>query len=442
MAQKSDHTDLIKKQTRRDFLRIGTAAMALFGGLYPSFTESAEDNTLYALRLASQAVRNWCKEQTALVSENLIFAPHCDYTHFNLSGSWNNVRELQTMFRVDIGRSSLYDLETEKKEAQTLSQPVIEDVSSLERSLVALSNFLGRREINGKVLVAKHFPGGPAIIETTEKNQVFVQDDCAAFEKHLQPFQRVLPLAEALMVCHASYPKLEDNLSLSHSEYDRLIQAEIGYLGFSNSAYDLWKKKRPATLSPTIIRGLTKKLGFKGIVVSDAMNMGAIVKSGETLLSLSGKNISEKGQYTATLTNLFALYSGINYFLLGSKGNLEFIYAHAKDAPYFRSCVEQSYIKYQRLHGLIGKDMPQASTIEDKIESLLTNKSIGDSWTDVWDGSGYLHQLFRRRFLASFYGDEKYFTDRLEFEKAQKAFDWDSLTFGYETVLKELSSGA
>jgi len=55
----------------------------------------------------------------------------------------------------------------------------------------------------------------------------------------------------------------------------------VGHIAVNGGAYNT--HGLPATLSPTIMQGLLREeLGYKGLVITDAMNMGAVDKLGNT----------------------------------------------------------------------------------------------------------------------------------------------------------------
>ncbi len=103
---------------------------------------------------------------------------------------------------------------------------------------------------SGVIATAKHFPGHGAT-ETDSHNELPVikksKNDLINFE--LRPFDSAIKSGVAsIMVAHLSIPSLD--------------------------------KKHPATLSHNVIDGLLKKrLKFKGLIVSDAMNMHAITSN-------------------------------------------------------------------------------------------------------------------------------------------------------------------
>ncbi len=125
--------------------------------------------------------------------------------------------------------------------------------SPLEVARLAAA-FIEELSKRGVVTCAKHFPGlGGAVsdphfslprIERT-KRQIQYEDAI--------PFVRLFDQIGMIMICHAHYPSLGDD------------------------------KPTPASLSSRVIRGLLrKKLGYKGIAITDDLTMGAVTSLGLT----------------------------------------------------------------------------------------------------------------------------------------------------------------
>jgi len=102
---------------------------------------------------------------------------------------------------------------------------------------------------NGLIATAKHFPGHGDTYIDSHNYLPAVRADLKRLERvELFPFKQVIKGGvQAVMTAHIHLPSFDATPNL------------------------------PATLSPVIITGLLRdKLGFKGIVVSDAMDMGGI----------------------------------------------------------------------------------------------------------------------------------------------------------------------
>jgi beta-N-acetylhexosaminidase len=99
----------------------------------------------------------------------------------------------------------------------------------------------------------KHFPGhGNTDLDSHDSLPTVAHGAERLVEVEMEPYRLLLrdarnPL-ELVMTAHVLYPRLDP--------------------------------KRPATLSPRILRGLLRRgLGFKGLIVTDDLDMGAIEKS-------------------------------------------------------------------------------------------------------------------------------------------------------------------
>jgi len=113
--------------------------------------------------------------------------------------------------------------------------------------------FLDGLESGGVASCLKHFPGlGGANVDSHEKLPRIERSRKDLLSEDIQAFVPFLTRASLLMIGHASYPALDD------------IQKNI-----------------PASVSSKIIQELLREeLGYKGLVLSDDMDMGAITKYG------------------------------------------------------------------------------------------------------------------------------------------------------------------
>ena len=101
----------------------------------------------------------------------------------------------------------------------------------------------------GIMSCVKHFPGHGDTKGDTHKGQVSIEKTWEELKKcELVPFINSIDTTDMVMISHITTPNITgDNL--------------------------------PASLSNDIIEGkLRKELGYKGVVISDAMEMGAITK--------------------------------------------------------------------------------------------------------------------------------------------------------------------
>ncbi|MFY7929329.1 MAG: beta-N-acetylhexosaminidase [Oligoflexus sp.] len=97
----------------------------------------------------------------------------------------------------------------------------------------------------------KHFPGqGDAGFDTHESGARIDADRALLQSRELLPFARLMPECPMIMISHATYPALD--------------------------------AERPASLSPKIMQTLIREqLHYRGLIVSDDMNMKAIDQSRE-----------------------------------------------------------------------------------------------------------------------------------------------------------------
>ena len=110
--------------------------------------------------------------------------------------------------------------------------------------------FIKGLQENGVIAAGKHFPGhGDTDLDSHKQLPVVRHDARRLEETELKPFMEAIKRGlEAIMTAHVLYPA--------------------------------WDISMPATLSERILKGLLrKKLGFKGLIISDDMEMGAIAKN-------------------------------------------------------------------------------------------------------------------------------------------------------------------
>lgn len=167
-------------------------------------------------------------ETISLLGFNMDFAPVVDVVDEQRAGSSNG------LFSRPFGRSK-------------------EDV------LLLAGEFLRSLQAAGPVGCLKHFPGlGAAVVDSHEELPIVEITRDEMFASDLFPYQRLLAAAEvhAVMVAHASYP------------------------GVDLQERDQNGKLIPSSLSKNFITTLLRgKLDFNGLVITDDLEMGAIVKN-------------------------------------------------------------------------------------------------------------------------------------------------------------------
>lgn len=113
----------------------------------------------------------------------------------------------------------------------------------------------------------KHFPGHGNVASDTHFALPTVNTDKASWHKtELKPFVDVMPVADAIMTAHVVVPALDN------TELTSITGEKIG---------------TPATLSKPILTDILRhQLHFKGLILTDAMDMGAISGNFDRLWSI------------------------------------------------------------------------------------------------------------------------------------------------------------
>jgi len=129
------------------------------------------------------------------------------------------------------------------------TRSVGEDPEYVGRMAVA---FVKGAQENGMIATAKHFPGHGDTALDSHRQLPTITGDRARLEKvEILPFKRVIDAGiQSVMTAHLAVPALDPTPGL------------------------------PATLSPTITAGLLRKaMGFKGLIVTDALDMGGVTNA-------------------------------------------------------------------------------------------------------------------------------------------------------------------
>lgn len=111
----------------------------------------------------------------------------------------------------------------------------------------------------GTAATAKHFPGhGDTAVDSHVGLPSVPHDIDRLKNVELYPFQKAMDAGiDAIMSAHVTFPKIDDTKAISKKD-----GTEVAV---------------PGTLSHKILTGLMREeMGFKGVIVTDAMNMGAI----------------------------------------------------------------------------------------------------------------------------------------------------------------------
>ncbi len=129
------------------------------------------------------------------------------------------------------------------------TRSVGEDPEYVGRMAVA---FVKGAQQNGMLATAKHFPGhGDTALDSHRQLPTITADRARLDAVELLPFKRVIDAGvQSVMTAHLAVPALESTPDL------------------------------PATLSPAITAGLLRRdMGFRGLIVTDALNMGGVTNS-------------------------------------------------------------------------------------------------------------------------------------------------------------------
>lgn len=114
---------------------------------------------------------------------------------------------------------------------------------------------------SGTAATAKHFPGHGDTAVDSHLGLPEVPHDINRLKKvELYPFQQAMDAGiDAVMTAHVTFPKIDDTKVISKKDGKEIAL--------------------PATLSQKVLTGLMREqMSFKGVIVTDAMNMGAIVE--------------------------------------------------------------------------------------------------------------------------------------------------------------------
>ncbi|MEO8586145.1 MAG: glycoside hydrolase family 3 N-terminal domain-containing protein [Acidobacteriota bacterium] len=144
-----------------------------------------------------------------------------------------------------------------------------EDPQDVARYVVAVVRGLQ----SGQVLATlKHFPGHGDTATDSHRSLASVRADRARLESvELVPFRAGIEAgAESVMIAHVSVPALDDTPA-------PVLASPVKSPDAIGETLEVVTGAVPATVSVPVVTGLLRKeLGFKGLVVTDSMRMGAI----------------------------------------------------------------------------------------------------------------------------------------------------------------------
>ena len=131
--------------------------------------------------------------------------------------------------------------------------------NSPEEVIRFAEEFLAGLAESGVMGCGKHFPGlGGGQKDSHRELPCIRKTEADLWQQDLLPFRALAAKLPMVMVSHACYPELEGAAPDAAAKADRRL---------------------PASLSAEIISGLLKgRIGFKGLVLSDDLEMGAILR--------------------------------------------------------------------------------------------------------------------------------------------------------------------
>ena len=149
-------------------------------------------------------------------------------------------------------------------------------------------NFIRGMQSTGMIATAKHFPGhGDTNVDSHFRLPTIAHNKKRIEEIELLPFKRVIDEVKAIMPAHIFFKAYEEN-------------------------------QVPVTISKKVITGLLReKMGFKGLIISDAMEMKAIadnygVANGAILALLAGQDqVIVSANYDKQVETLEAIYKAM-----------------------------------------------------------------------------------------------------------------------------------
>lgn len=187
-----------------------------------------------------------------LPSPHAVFSAHDDLFARNFGAL---VGQVLASFRLNVNFAPVLDLATPQSEQVMAGRVVSSDARQVLRFA---RNFLAGQNRFGIFGCAKHFPGlGSAPLDTHLEMATVDKTAEQLWDEDVLPFRDLHDDLLLMMVNHAWYPAL----------------------------HPPGTAPRPASLSPHIVTGLLReRMGFKGVVVADDMEMGGV---------LAGRSIGE-----------------------------------------------------------------------------------------------------------------------------------------------------
>ena len=219
----------------------------------------------------------------------------------------------------------------------------------------------------GTLTTAKHFPGHGDTATDSHVGVARVSGDLPRLQSvELPPFRKAIEAGvDAVMVAHVSIPALEPD------------------------------PNRVATVSPSVVRDLLKQqLGFKGIVVTDALDMGALTR-------LYASNLGRAA--------VDAFKAGNDMLLIPAdlEASYDAVLQAVKDGEIPSDRLDVTVLKILKAKASLGLqkarcvDVNAVSKLVDKPENLATGQQVADDAVTLVRDNGKLLPLKQQGTVAS-----------------------------------------
>ncbi|HYL13289.1 MAG TPA: glycoside hydrolase family 3 protein [Terriglobales bacterium] len=219
----------------------------------------------------------------------------------------------------------------------------------------------------GLLTTAKHFPGHGDTATDSHLGVAQVSGDMARLQSvELPPFRKAMEAGvDSVMVAHVTVPALDPD------------------------------RNRVATVSPVIVTDLLKKqLGFKGLVVTDALDMGAVTR-------LYADNIGRAA--------VDAFNAGNDMLLIPAdlQASYDAVLQAVKSGEISSDRLDASVLKVLKAKASLGLqkarlvDVNAVSRLVDKPENLATGQQIADDAVTLVRDNGKLLPLKQQGTVAS-----------------------------------------
>jgi hypothetical protein len=352
---------------------------------------------LSALEDGNAQVESWLAERSKQIDGHMVYGPNLDGTYFYRLGE------------APEGEAWAWGKKLVQRR-QDLLQQGFPRLNPSELSLINLTNNRARAiGAPNTWRCAKHFPGGDENLELTE-DQAMIYTDPEQVRKFEKTFELVLRgenPPECMMLGHAQYPA---------EAFGQKTKVNLGPMLGAWPFSDV-----PASLNPGIVKELRQRLGFKGLIIDDWLDMGAVNK----FLARAGSRARLSRALTAFYIGTYAdvdlmpaVYIGSPQKLAGEiraklkpewRVHLE-QHLHAWAADYFaRLGLASALAKNLSLEALITLKTVTVDNPKDAeiMRTLLPNQVsdrlelIFNKAGDAWNRSGVLVLLERQAAVES-----------------------------------------